>query len=101
MGGMMALVIIKATPERVTQLSLVDKNARQDTFGAPMSRGDSGMDLADLLLPSQPCYSGNEEIAAICADYLVERRGFEQMPSRALGDRDLLKAMARRPAGQK
>ena len=32
MGGMVALEMMKAAPERVTQLALVDTNARPDTF---------------------------------------------------------------------
>jgi pimeloyl-ACP methyl ester carboxylesterase len=32
MGGMIALEMMKAAPERVTHLALVDTNARPDTF---------------------------------------------------------------------
>ena len=39
------------------------------------------MDLADRLLPPQvaemSCYSADLEITWVCADYLVELRGFE------------------------
>jgi hypothetical protein len=43
------------------------------------------MDMADPLLASQvaemSCYSGDKEIASVCADYLVELRGFEPLTS--------------------
>jgi hypothetical protein len=46
-----------------------------------MSHGDGGIDLADRLRPLQVAemsrYSVAEEITSICADFLVERRGFE------------------------
>ena len=39
--------------------------------------------MADRLLPPQvaemSCYSVAEEITSVCADFLVERRGFEPM----------------------
>jgi pimeloyl-ACP methyl ester carboxylesterase len=38
MGGMVALEMMKAAPERVTQLALVDTNARPDTFGQKIYR---------------------------------------------------------------
>jgi pimeloyl-ACP methyl ester carboxylesterase len=38
MGGMVALEMMKAAPERVTQLALVDTNARPDTFGKKIYR---------------------------------------------------------------
>jgi hypothetical protein len=48
-----------------------------------MSRGDGRKDSADQLLPPQAagisCYSVAEEITPVCADYLVELRGFEPM----------------------
>ena len=41
------------------------------------------MDLADRLLPPQvadmSCDSGDQGITSICADFLVELRGFEMM----------------------
>jgi hypothetical protein len=41
------------------------------------------MDMADPLLASQvaemSCYSGDKEIASVCADFLVELRGFEPL----------------------
>jgi hypothetical protein len=49
----------------------------------PMSRRDGGKDLADRRLPPQAsemsCYSADQEITSICADFLVELRGFEPM----------------------
>jgi hypothetical protein len=48
-----------------------------------MSRRDRGIDLADRLLRPQAagmsCYSADLEITSICADFLVELRGFEPM----------------------
>jgi hypothetical protein len=48
-----------------------------------MSRRDRGIDVADRLLPPQvaemSCYSADQEITSICADFLVERRGFKLM----------------------
>jgi pimeloyl-ACP methyl ester carboxylesterase len=38
MGGMVALEMMKAAPERVTQLALVDTNARPDTFRQKICR---------------------------------------------------------------
>jgi pimeloyl-ACP methyl ester carboxylesterase len=38
MGGMVALEMMKAAPERVTLLALVDTNARPDTFGQKIYR---------------------------------------------------------------
>ena len=38
MGGMVALEIMKAAPERVTHLALVDTNARPDTFSQRIYR---------------------------------------------------------------
>ena len=38
MGGMVALEMMKAAPERVTQLELVDTNARPDTLGKKIYR---------------------------------------------------------------
>ena len=58
---------------------------RLETFDtrAPMSCGDGRNDPADRLPPPQAagmsCYSVAEEISSICADFLVERRGFEPM----------------------
>ena len=50
-----------------------------------MSRGDGRKDSADQLLPPQAagmsCYSVAEEITPVCADYLVELRGFELLTS--------------------
>jgi len=50
-----------------------------------MSRRDGGMDMADRLLPTQAaemsCYSADWEITSICADFLVELRGFEPLTS--------------------
>jgi hypothetical protein len=48
-----------------------------------MSRRDAGVQLADRLPTPQAaeisCYSAAQEITSICADFLVERRGFELM----------------------
>ena len=38
MGGMVALEMMKLAPERVSQLALVDTNARPDTFGQKIYR---------------------------------------------------------------
>ena len=65
--------------------SAVDKSApasAPDEEGTPpMSRRDGGIDVADRLLPPQAagmsCYSADEEITSICADFLVELRGFK------------------------
>jgi hypothetical protein len=50
-----------------------------------MSRRDRGIDLADQLLRPQAagmsCYSADLEITSICADFLVELRGFEPLTS--------------------
>jgi hypothetical protein len=53
-----------------------------------MSRGDGRNDPADGLPPPQAagmsCYSVAEEITSICADFLVELRGFEPLTSAVL-----------------
>jgi len=49
----------------------------------PMGHADGRKDSTDRLMPPQAagmsCYSVAEEITSICADYLVELRGFEPM----------------------
>jgi hypothetical protein len=53
----------------------------------PVGRGDGGKDSADRLMPPQAagmsCYSVAEEITPVCADFVVERRGFEPVTSAA------------------
>jgi site-specific DNA recombinase len=53
----------------------------------PVNRTDGGVDLADRLLPPQAagmsCCSAGLEITSICADFLVELRGFEPLTSLA------------------
>jgi pimeloyl-ACP methyl ester carboxylesterase len=51
MGGMVALEIMKAAPERVTQLALVDTNARPDTFSQKIYRR-----LANLVVGTSKDY---------------------------------------------
>ena len=50
-----------------------------------MSRRDGGIDVAGRLLPPQvaemSCYSQDEEITSICADFVVGQRGFESPTS--------------------
>jgi hypothetical protein len=66
---------------------------RLSTHAPPMSRRDGGMDLADRLLPPQVAeispYSADQEIMSICADSLVELRGFELMAIAVSARRDL------------
>jgi hypothetical protein len=48
-----------------------------------LARSDVALDLADRLLPPQPAgmsrYPADEEVTSVCADFLVERRGFKLM----------------------
>jgi hypothetical protein len=54
-----------------------------------MSRGDGRKDSVDRLPPPQAagmsCYSVAEEITSICADFVVELRGFEPMAIAGVG----------------
>jgi hypothetical protein len=68
--------------QRLEAATTLGNHGRRDapnTLMSSMSRRDGGIDLSDRLPSPQvagmSCYSADEEITPICADFLVELRG--------------------------